>query len=705
MQPDLHRKGRGAISNRSGRFESLAVEAVDDGWAIADEPLPPLATTVQAEPPHSVITRNNSPDIPFEQSINPYRGCEHGCSYCLSGDTQILMGDGSQKRLGDLSVGDEIYGTVKRGFYRRYARTRVLAHWRTSKLAWRVHLADGTELLASGDHRFLTERGWKFVAKAAGGGQRPYLTLNNTLMGFGATASQPQSEHSSEYRRGYLCGLIRGDGHIGVRRYTRNGRDGYEAHQFRLAMADFSALERATIFLNGFGVGVHRFLFQAETAVRRRMEAIRIGARASVATIRGLIEWPDRPRADWVRGFVGGIFDAEGSFDDGTIRISNTDGRIIAVLCDSLRSEGFDLIVETRRPTTPKPVHYVRVRGGLREHLRFMRAFDPCIARKRNIDGLAVKCAAPLEIVEIQPSGRTVDLFDITTGTGDFVANGVISHNCYARPSHQYMNLSAGLDFETRLFYKKDAAMRLREELNRRGYRPSPINLGANTDPYQPLERKLGVTHSILEVLAESRHPVTIVTKGALVVRDIDVLSRLAAERLVKVFVSVTTLDEELKRRMEPRAASPKARLAAIGKLAAAGIPTGVMYAPVVPAINDHELEAVLEAAAAAGARTAGYVLLRLPGEVKDLFYEWLELHYPDRARKVRSRIRDLRGGRDNDPRFGHRMRGQGPWAELLKRRFDASCRKTGLGSHREAPLTTELFRPPNRSPDQMELW
>jgi DNA repair photolyase len=267
------------------------------------------------------------------------------------------------------------------------------------------------------------------------------------------------------------------------------------------------------------------------------------------------------------------------------------------------------------------------------------------------------------------------------------------------------MGLSAGLDFETRLFYKKDAAAHLRDELGRRSYRPSPINLGANTDPYQPIERKFGITRSILEVLAESHHPVTIVTKHALVVRDIDLLSRLAAEQLVKVFVSVTTLDDELKRRMEPRAASPAARLAAIGRLSAAGIPTGVMFAPVVPAINDHELEAVLDAAAAAGASTAGYVLLRLPGEVKDLFYEWLEAHYPDRARKVRGRIRELRAGRDNDPRFGHRMRGQGPWAALLKSRFEASCRRTGLGSHRAAPLTTALFRPPKRSPDQMDLW
>lgn len=276
---------------------------------------------------------------------------------------------------------------------------------------------------------------------------------------------------------------------------------------------------------------------------------------------------------------------------------------------------------------------------------------------------------------------------------------------CYARPSHQYLGLSAGLDFETRLFYKKDAAAHLREELNRKSYKCSPINLGANTDPYQPVERRLGVTRSILEVLAEAHHPVTVITKHALVVRDIDVLSKLAAERLVKVFVSLTTLDDELKRRMEPRAASPRARLAAIGKLVAAGIPTGVMYAPVVPAINDHELEAVLEAAAGQGASTAGYVLLRLPGEVKDLFYEWLELHYPDRVAKVRNRIRDLRGGRDNDSRFGHRMRGQGNWASLLKSRFEASCRRHGFGSGRDAPLTTSLFQPPNRSPDQMELW
>ena len=276
---------------------------------------------------------------------------------------------------------------------------------------------------------------------------------------------------------------------------------------------------------------------------------------------------------------------------------------------------------------------------------------------------------------------------------------------CFARPSHAYVNLSPGLDFETRLFFKKDAAERLREELNRRAYRCSPINLGANTDPYQPLERRLGITRAVLEVLAESHHPVTIVTKSALVVRDLDLLQRLAAERLTRVFVSITTLDDELKRRMEPRAASPAARLATVRRLAAAGIPTGVMFAPVIPAINDHELESIIVSAAEAGAATAGYLLLRLPGEVRELFYEWLEKHYPDRENRVRNRIRQLRSGRDNDSRFGSRMRGQGPWADLLRRRFEAACRRNGLEHGRAKPLETALFRPPRRVPDQMELW
>ncbi len=276
---------------------------------------------------------------------------------------------------------------------------------------------------------------------------------------------------------------------------------------------------------------------------------------------------------------------------------------------------------------------------------------------------------------------------------------------CYARPSHAYVNLSPGLDFETRLFFKADAAARLREELARPGYRVSPISFGANTDPYQPLERRLGVTRSLLEVLAECRHPLTIVTKSALVLRDLDLLQRLAAERLVRVYVSVTTLDDDLKRRMEPRAASPRARLATIARLAEAGVPVGLMYAPVIPAVNDHELECVVEEGARAGAGSASYILLRLPGPVRGLFYEWLDAHYPERAGKVRGRIRELRGGRDSDPRFGVRMRGEGTWAELLRRRFEAACRRHGLSGRRDEPLETGLFRPPAGASGQLALW
>ena len=275
---------------------------------------------------------------------------------------------------------------------------------------------------------------------------------------------------------------------------------------------------------------------------------------------------------------------------------------------------------------------------------------------------------------------------------------------CFARPAHAYVNLSPGLDFETRLFFKQDAAARLREELSRPRYRCSPIALGTNTDPYQPIERRYRVTRSILELMLECNHPVSIVTKSALVLRDLDLLVPLAQRRLARVYLSVTTLDDDLKRRMEPRAASPRARLAAVRALSGAGVPVGVMFAPVIPAINDHELEAVVGAAAAAGAGSMAYILLRLPGEVRDLFYEWVGTHFPDRASRVTSRIRDLRGGRDNDPRFGSRMRGAGPWADLLRARFDAACRRAGLPGPGDAPLDIAAFRPPRPASGQLDL-
>ncbi len=276
---------------------------------------------------------------------------------------------------------------------------------------------------------------------------------------------------------------------------------------------------------------------------------------------------------------------------------------------------------------------------------------------------------------------------------------------CYARPSHAYMGLSSGLDFETRLFYKADAGKVLEQELARPGYVCKPITIGANTDPYQPDEREMKVTRSILEVLTRTRHPVSLITKGALILRDLDLLTDLARDNLVSVAVSITTLDNETKRVMEPRAASPQARLRAVRELNEAGVPTGVMVAPVVPAITDHEMEAILEAASGAGARWAAYVLLRLPYEIKDLFREWLAQHFPDRAAHVMSLIHDMRGGRDNDPNFGARMRGTGPIAELLRNRFKIACRRLNLSSGgREIPSPTHLFRPPIVEGSQFRL-
>ena len=275
---------------------------------------------------------------------------------------------------------------------------------------------------------------------------------------------------------------------------------------------------------------------------------------------------------------------------------------------------------------------------------------------------------------------------------------------CYARPSHAYMGLSAGLDFETKLFYKHDAAKVLEQELSHPRYVCKPIMLGSNTDPYQPIERRLQVTRSILTVLAKCRHPVSIVTKGVLVSRDVDLLAQLASQNLTSVVISLTTLDAEVKRTLEPRAASPQARLKVIRQLVEAGVPTGVLVAPVVPAITDHEMESLLEAAKEAGASSASYVLLRLPYEVKDLFREWLAEHYPQRASHVMSLVRDARGGRDNDPNFGTRMRGTGAYAELLRSRFKVATRRLGLDSPRNVALSRTLFQPPGPAGSQLQL-
>jgi DNA repair photolyase len=276
---------------------------------------------------------------------------------------------------------------------------------------------------------------------------------------------------------------------------------------------------------------------------------------------------------------------------------------------------------------------------------------------------------------------------------------------CFARPAHAYLNLSPGLDFETRIFHKPDLARLLAREISAPRYACKVLHIGGNTDPYQPAERSLRSTRAVLELLLERRHPLSIITKGALILRDLDLLRELAARQLVSVFVSITSLDAELKRTLEPRAASPQARLRVVRDLTAAGVPVGVMMAPVIPALTDHEIERLLEAAAVAGAGRAAFLMLRLPFEVAALFEAWLREHFPERAERVLNHVREMRGGRLNDPRFGHRMRGQGAYAAMIAQRFAAACRRHGLNTGPAPVLDTSQFIRAPDAPCQPDLF
>jgi DNA repair photolyase len=692
-------RGRGATSNPASRFERLAYEP-DAEAHDPDGPAP--RTHFLRDTSRTIITRNDSPDVGFDFSINPYRGCEHGCVYCLAGDTEILMGDGSTKQLAALRVGDIIYGTLREGRYRRYVRTEVLAHWRTVKRAYRLRLADGTTLVASGEHRFLTQRGWKYVTgDARGRGRRPHLTLNNKLMGTGRFASALPP--CRDYRLGYLAGLIRGDGLLATYPYQRAGRAHGDQHRFRLAQADVEALRRAEQYLLDAGIPTSRFTFAPAANGRKELHAIRTSAESLVNAVRQIIDWPVVATSGWNRGFLAGIFDAEGSFSNGVLRIVNTDRAIIDHTARALESLEFVFATEVRAEGRRRPLTAVRLRGGLREQLRFFHTADPAILRKRNLAGMAVKGDTDLRVVAIEDLEIDLPLFDITTGTGDFVANGVISHNCYARPTHEYLGFSAGLDFETRILVKEDAPALLRRELSSPRWRPATIALSGVTDPYQPVERRLRLTRRCLEVLAEFRNPVGIVTKNHLVTRDADVLGALAAQGAAMVGISLTTLDASLQRVMEPRTSAPARRLAAIEMLAGNGIPVGVMTAPVIPGLNDHEIPALLQAAADAGARFAAFVPLRLPLGVAELFEQWLATHFPERKAKVLGRVREIREGRLNDPRFGSRMRGAGVYAEHIRSLFHAASRRAGLAS-RWPGLSTAAFRLPDTT-DQLGLF
>jgi hypothetical protein len=328
--------------------------------------------------------------MPFPWTINPYRGCSHACVFCASGDTPILMANGRTRALADLRFGDEIYGTVREGRYRRYVRTEVLARWETRKDAHRITLEDGTELVASGDHRFLTRRGiWKHVTGAMTGPmQRPYLTMNDRLLGVGAFAPPP--EQREDYRRGYLCGMVRGDGHLASHNYQRADGRTAMVHQFRLALTDFEALRRTREYLREEQIATTEFTFRLASAARRGMSAIRAQSRGAVDAIGALVQWPRQTSDSWCKGFLAGIFDAEGCHS-GYLRVTNADPVLLDWISFCLRRLGFDHV---REPARANGVANVRLTGGLQQILRFLHTVDPAITRKRTIDGIALKSNA-----------------------------------------------------------------------------------------------------------------------------------------------------------------------------------------------------------------------------------------------------------------------------------------------------------------------
>lgn len=530
--PDLPaRRGRGARSNPENEYEPLQVDLDPD--QLTDDELRQVDTTYYKDPAQSILSKNQSPDVPFTYSINPYRGCEHGCVYCLAGDTQILMGNGSTTPLQAIEQGDVVYGTQQHGAGRRLTRTRVHDQWQTHRPAYRIVLANGTSLIAGPNHRFLTPQGWTFVTDS-GPGEPPRRSLDTGVHLLGVAEPNPSPSAASSATAPNEAG-------------------------------------------------------------------------------------------------------------------SSPSSPVAAPPSASPSSSTFP------------PPHIVTTEPG--------RA-----------------------VSYIEPLSSQQPLYDLTTGTGDFIANGIVSHNCYARPTHEYLGFSAGLDFETQILVKTNAPERLEEGLQQKNWSPAPICLSGNTDPYQPAEHDLEITRRLLVVCNRHRNPVRLITKSGMVTRDLDILDQMAEWDGIHVTVSLTTLDDELAGAMEPRAARPPLRLRAIQECAEADIPVNVNVAPIVPGLTDEEVPRILEAAAERGAASAGYTVLRLPGAVREVFVDWLERHAPERKNRVLRRLRSLRGEDLNDTDFGVRMTGEGLWAETIDDLFQLAVQKHGL-DNTLPPLNTDAFR------------
>jgi DNA repair photolyase len=627
--------------------------------------------------------------VPFEWTVNPYRGCSHACVYCLAGDTRILMADGGTKRLSAIRTGDRLVGTSGVGRHRRYATARVLAHWSTMKPAYRVVLADGTTLIASGEHRFLTDRGWKHVTGTAHGSQRrAHLTLANRMAGPGGFAPAP--DDTRDYRLGYLSGFVHADGHAGG------------GHPAGLARARRFALDAGC--LAALGAAPREF------------------AGASVRAESTVLAWPARPSRDWRKGLLAGVYDASagdpGGPDDLAVRDATApvfrvlDKVLLDWLVESLEVLGF----ATTTTIAPSQVsarhanaatgggsvwpdltadssgapHTVRVLGGLRERVRFAQTVAP-VAPAGQIVGAAVRTDDSLRVVSVEPLGMRLPMFDITTSTGDFIAAGVVSHNCFARNTHTYLDLDAGHDFDRQIVVKVNAGEVLRRELSAPRWRGAPIAMGTNVDCYQRAEGRYRLMPEIIAALRDHANPFSILTKGTLIARDLDLLRQASSVTSVGVSLSIGFLDETLWRSVEPGTPSPRRRVDVVRRFADAGFRVGILLAPVLPGLTDtaESIEQTVTALAAAGAASVYPIALHLRPGAKQWYAAWLGREHPE----LLPRYRELFGDRAYLPKS---------YQDELSARVRLAARRHSIGAgsaDRYRATTPSSAAPPDKPP------
>ena len=681
--------GRGTDQAPPNRFEELRFEPDPDFVPDPEDDAPaPLPTRLYRDASRSILAENASPDVGFRFSVNPYRGCEHGCVYCLEPDTPILYADMTWRPIGGVRAGDVLAGFDEHpsAGRRRKIRTSVVEHVIWSRRPTLRLATPKSDVVTTAEHRWLGagERAWLRTEQLSRGRRLNHVPV---------TRHEPVDD---DYRVGYVAGLSLGaSASLASSGDTAPAR-ARDAAPWRVALPDDEPLRRLVAYLAPLGVDTAIRPFLSSRNDRQALRKVEVRAPGMLDVVRRILTVELESRG-WRRGLLAGFFDAGGAHGT-SLCLARGDEGLLARVARHARALGFALHVDALAGSGA----VLRLAGGLVERMRFFALCRPSIPRRwltlfdRDLD------TEPEPIAAIE-RGPVRDVVDIQTSTRTFFAAGLATHNCYARPSHEYLGWNAGLDFETRLLVKTDAPELLRHKLASPRWEPDVIALSGNTDCYQPVERRLKITRGVLEVLRDFRNPVGVITKSALVARDADLLGELAQHDAAHVRLSVTTLDAELARRLEPRAATPSRRLQAIERLAEAGVPVAVLIGPVIPGLNDAEIPRILEAAASAGARSASWVLLRLASPLDELFTHWLARHYPEKRERVLNRIRATRAGRLNDSTFGVRMRGDGEYAKQIALLFEASARRHRLADPLP-PLRTDAFRRPLRAGAQLML-